>query len=139
MAFTLAAHFPMFHGQVSHVRYPRRQFIALATSLYVLCDNLFHVGAENPFRPLLVGTRNLLVERRLSESAGAALFYAQCHTLQFRQIRTRDHQIVAAIRQQRLVRSRRRRPWIRDRLQSSLRPQEDLRSEEHTSELQSLR
>ena len=43
----------------------------LLLSWYVLRDNLFHVRAEKPFRPLLVGMRNLLVKRRLGKSAGA--------------------------------------------------------------------
>ena len=69
----LAANFAVFHRQVSHVPDARRQIVAAAISLYVLRDNLFHVGAEKPLRSLLVGVSNLLVERSLRKLAAGAL------------------------------------------------------------------
>ena len=122
MTFRLAANFPVFHRQVSHVPYPRRQFVAAATSLYVLRDNLFHVRAEKPFRPLLVGANNLLVERRFGKlSCCAALLRPRRRLLQFRQIRAGDQQIVAHINQQWSVRRGCHRPRIANHLQRSLR------------------
>src|SRR5579859_7303018 len=102
----------MFHGQVPYVPNARREMVALATSLYVLGYDLFHVRAEKILRPLLVGASDLLIERSFGKCAGAALFYAHRGTLQLRHIWTGNERIVTEINQQRTVRCRRDRPRV---------------------------
>ena len=112
MTFRLAANFPMFHGQISHVFDPRRQFVALATSLYVRRNNLFHVGAENPFRSLLVAANDLLVKGSSGKRTGTALLSARRRSLQFARIRTGNQKIIADVNQQWLAGRGCNCPWV---------------------------
>src|SRR5689334_24665496 len=61
----------MFERQVTDIPHSRRQIMPVAISLYVLLQNLFHVCAEKPLNPLLVGTSDMLREGSfLGGSAG---------------------------------------------------------------------
>src|SRR5271165_6125850 len=97
LGFLITADVAVFHRQVAHVFHPGRQGVTVATSLYVLRDNLFHVHGEKPFRSLLVCTNNLLVKRCFGKRTAATLLDPPHRMLQFRHVRSGDHQIVGYI------------------------------------------
>src|SRR6516225_920454 len=94
---------------------------SVAITVYVVRDNLFHIGAQKPFGTLFIGLRDLLIEGGSGELAAAALLRTPHRRLQLRQVRTGDQHFVVDVHQQGMTRRGRERPGVANGLHLNLR------------------